>query len=260
LKNVKKHWKRDKIITNAWLTIPHAWTTEIISKAGFDCVTIDMQHGLADYQTVLSMLQAISTTEAFPVVRVPWNDPAIIMRVLDAGAMGIICPMINTQEETEQFVGACRYPPIGYRSLGPIRANLTFDGDYFLNSNKQVVTLAMIETVEALDNIDSILSVEGLDGVYIGTMDLSISLGIKDLGELANSVLKNAIGKIMRSVKKHNLVAGMHTRSIEEIEILREIGISLITPINDSRLLEKSVKSILSQTRNALDESAEKVN
>ncbi|MHA2098011.1 MAG: HpcH/HpaI aldolase family protein, partial [Candidatus Kariarchaeaceae archaeon] len=243
--NVKQIWRDKKSATNAWLTIPNSWTSELIASVGFDCVTIDMQHGLADYQTVLSMLQSISTTEAFPIVRVPWNDPAVIMRVLDAGAMGIVCPMVNTKEEAQKFVGACRYPPIGYRSLGPIRANLTFDGNYFLKANKEIVTLAMIETVEALNNIDLILSVEGLDGVYIGTMDLSISLGIEDLGELSNPILNEAIHKIMKSVKTHNLVAGMHTRSIEEIEILRELGISLITPVNDSRLLQKSVKSIL---------------
>ncbi|MHA2249992.1 MAG: HpcH/HpaI aldolase family protein [Candidatus Kariarchaeaceae archaeon] len=250
--SVRRLWDKKKEITNAWLAIPNSWTAEIIANIGFDALTIDMQHGLADFQTVLSMLQSISTTHSFPVVRVPWNDPAIIMRILDAGAMGIICPMINSKQEAESFVGASRYPPLGYRSLGPIRASLYSGKDYYIHANSQIITLAMIETVEAVNNIDEILSVKGLDGIYIGTMDLSLSLGIEDLGELANPLLRDAIDKIMACVKKHQLVAGMHARSIEDIKILQELGIMMITPINDSKLLQSSAELVYKQTKNEL--------
>lgn len=113
---------------NAWLTIPSAWTAELLAQAGFDAMTLDLQHGLIDDATAVTMLQAISTTDAVPLVRLPWNDPAAVMRALDAGAYGVICPMINTRAEAEAFVGTCRYPPRGYRSYGPIRAALYAGG------------------------------------------------------------------------------------------------------------------------------------
>ena len=121
---LKQLWEEGKTAINAWLTIPSAWTAETMAHTGFDAITIDMQHGLADYQTTLSMLHAISTTDAVPLARVPWNEPATIMRPLDAGVYGLVCPMVNSREEAEAFVGACRYPPLGFRSYGPIRANV----------------------------------------------------------------------------------------------------------------------------------------
>ena len=127
---IKERLHQGELILNAWLTIPSAWTAELLAHDGYDALTIDMQHGLIGYETALSILQAISTTDAVPFVRVAWNDPSTIMKMLDAGAQGIICPMINTRSQAEAFVGACRFPPQGYRSCGPIRAELYSDGDY----------------------------------------------------------------------------------------------------------------------------------
>ena len=127
---LKTLWQEGKTVVNAWVTIPSAWSAEVMAHAGFDSLTIDMQHGLADYATALAMLQAVSTTDVVPLARVPWNDPAIIMRLLDAGAYGIICPMVNTRAEAEAFVGACRYAPRGYRSYGPTRAVVYAGADY----------------------------------------------------------------------------------------------------------------------------------
>ena len=122
--NLKTIWQRDEMAINAWLTIPSSWSAEIMSHAGFDAITLDMQHGLIDFQTALSMLQAISTTDCVPLARAPWNEPITIMRLLDAGVYGLVCPMVNTRADAEAFVGACRYPPLGFRSFGPIRANV----------------------------------------------------------------------------------------------------------------------------------------
>ena len=127
---LRQLWTDGKSAINAWLTIPCAWTAEVMAHAGFDAVTIDMQHGLMDYQTSLAMLQSISATGIVPLVRVPWNDPAAVMRALDAGAYGIICPMINNRKEADAFVGACRYAPDGYRSNGPTRAVFSAGEDY----------------------------------------------------------------------------------------------------------------------------------
>jgi len=249
---LKKLRKEGKIALNAWLTIPNAWTAEIMAHAGFDAITIDMQHGLADYQTALSMLQAISTTDAVPLARVPWNEPITIMRLLDAGVYGLICPMVNSREEAEAFVGACRYPPLGFRSYGPIRANLYAGDDYFENANETVTTLAMIETAQALENIEEIITTPGLDGVYIGTVDLSISMGLAGLGDLNDPKLQNALNTIMKQVVKHNRIAGIHASTPENAAKLSEQGFHLITPVNDTKLLRDAAKNALEETRTRL--------
>ena len=245
-------WNQHKLATNAWLTIPSAWSSEIIANVGFDACTIDLQHGLADYQTAISMLQSMNTTNTVPLVRVPWNEPILIMRMLDAGAYGIIVPMIDNQKQVKDFIEACKYPPIGSRSYGPIRASLTLGSDYFEKANNEVLAIAMIETKVGLNNIDEIASVDGLNGFYIGTMDLSISLGLKILGDLHDATLMSAIQKIVDTAKEHNLFVGIHTKSPEETETLQKIGVNMITPINDSTLLKTYASQIYNQTKKLL--------
>ena len=159
---LKRLWKEKKIALNAWLTIPSAWTAEVMAQVGFDSLTIDLQHGLIDYHTALAMLQAISTTTVVPLVRAPWNEPSMIMRLLDAGAYGVICPMVNSRAEAEAFVQACRYPPAGNRSYGPTRAAVYSGGDYFSSANQTVLALAMIETTQALEDVEDIAATRGL--------------------------------------------------------------------------------------------------
>ena len=173
------NWKNDKVVINGWLSIPNSFTAEAMAKMGWDSLTIDIQHGLNDFSTSISMLQAISNSSTVPFARVPWNEPGIIMKMLDAGTCGIIAPMINNKEECEKFVSYCRYPPLGQRSFGPMRAQLIYGSDYYNYANDQIVTLAMIETKEAVNNLDEILSVENLNGVYIGPADMSIAYGLE---------------------------------------------------------------------------------
>jgi 4-hydroxy-2-oxoheptanedioate aldolase len=246
---LKQLWQEGKTALNAWLTIPNAWTAETMAHVGFDAITIDMQHGLADYQTAVSMLQAISTTDAVPLARVPWNEPVTIMRLLDAGVYGLVCPMINSREEAEAFVGACRYPPLGFRSYGPIRANVYAGDDYFEHANQTVITLAMIETAQAMENLEEIVSTPGLDGVYVGTVDLSISMGLAGLGDLDDPQLQHALNRIMTQIVKHNRVAGIHASSPEDAESLSAQGFRLITAVNDTNLLRNAAKNALAQTR-----------
>ncbi len=173
---VRTIWQNGGAVLNGWLHIPSSWSAEVMAHTGWDSLLLDMQHGLMDYQTALTMLQAISTTEVTPLVRVPWNEPGIIGRMLDAGAQGIICPMVNTRADAEALVGACRYAPQGYRSMGPTRASVYAGSDYTTQANSSVIVMAMIETRQALDNVDAIASTPGLDGLYIGPGDLGQSL------------------------------------------------------------------------------------
>ena len=153
-------WAQEKGAINAWCSIPSAITAEMMSMNDFDSITIDMQHGLVDYQVALNMLQVISGSGKTPMVRVPWNEPGIIMKSLDAGALGIICPMINTPDDAIDFVGATRYAPEGHRSSGPTRALMVHGADYHDEANEKIISLAMIETVEALENVEKIASTE----------------------------------------------------------------------------------------------------
>ena len=148
-----------------------------MANQGWDSLTIDMQHGLIDYPNAVNMLQAISTTETTPMARVNWNEPGQIMKILDAGCYGIICPMVSNRKEAENFVQACQYPPKGYRSFGPIRASIYGGGDYAKHADQEILKLAMIETKEALEKLDEILDTPNLDGIYIGPADLSLAVG-----------------------------------------------------------------------------------
>ncbi len=176
---IRQVWEQDRVVLNGWLAIPSSFSAEIMAKQGWDSLTIDMQHGLIDYQAAVEMLTGISTTEVAPLVRVPWLDSGIIMKMLDAGSYGILCPMINNRRDAEELVSACRYPPRGHRSYGPIRALPYAGADYLEHADETIVVLALVETKEALNNLDDIMTVEGLDGVYVGPSDLSLSLGLQ---------------------------------------------------------------------------------
>jgi 4-hydroxy-2-oxoheptanedioate aldolase len=242
---LKTLWHHGETILNAWLTIPSSWTAELLAHLGYHALTIDMQHGPADYQTALSMLQAISTTDAIPLVRLPWNDPAIIGRLLDSGAMGVICPMVNTRQQAESFVGACRYTPQGYRSYGPFRAAVVAGEDYLQHANEFVLTLAMIETEEAMRNLDAIVSTPGLDGVYVGPADLSISLGLPGVADFSDPALIHALQLVLNACKKHDRLPGVQANTPQASLQLERMGYRFITPIHDSPLLRQAALEAL---------------
>ena len=172
---VREIWAEGRAVVNSWLGIPSSFSAEVMAHAGWDSLVVDMQHGMIDYSMMVPMLQGISTTGTVPLVRVPWNDPAHIQKALDAGAYGIICPMINNRAEAEKFVDSMRYAPLGHRSSGPIRASLYGGSDYHAKANDLVVAFGMIETAEAINKLDEILPTPGLDAIYVGPSDLSIS-------------------------------------------------------------------------------------
>ena len=202
-------WAEGRTAVNGWLHIPSSWSAEIMAHAGWDSLTIDLQHGLADYETAVTMFQAISSTDVTPLARVTWNDPAQIMRLLDAGAYGIICPVINSRAEAEAFVGACRYPPLGYRSLGPTRASVYAGADYAQHANDTIITLAMVETQKALDNLEAILTTPGLDGVFVGPRDLYLSLTGNTGMDLNDPILLEVLERIVNVARENGRVAGI---------------------------------------------------
>ncbi|HEY9076062.1 MAG TPA: aldolase/citrate lyase family protein [Anaerolineaceae bacterium] len=246
---VKTFWRQDKTVINAWATLPSAFSAEVMARAGYDSVTLDIQHGLADYSTALAAVQAINATPAVPLARVPWNDPAVIMRLLDLGVQGIICPMINNRAQAEAFAGACRYAPAGYRSIGPLRAQLVYGEDYVPSGDDFVITFAMIETSEALQNVEAIASTPGLDALYIGPVDLSKSLGLPDLYDLRQPGMQAACQKVIAAARKFGRIAGIHASTPANAIMLSKMGFRFVTPVNDTHLLRSAAIQALDQTR-----------
>jgi 4-hydroxy-2-oxoheptanedioate aldolase len=234
---VKHIWQESGAVLNGWLHIPSSFSAELMAHAGYDSLTVDLQHGASDFDSALAMMQAISTTDTVPIVRVPWNDPGLIMRVLDAGSYGVICPMINTREDAEKFVGACRYPPDGYRSFGPFRATLYGGADYAAHANEAVITMAMIETREALHNVDGIMSVPGLDAVFVGPADLGQSLGEGPGMDRTEPSMVEAIDGVLDSARRYGVVAGIFTGSVEYASQMVKKGFRFVTVLSDGRLL-----------------------
>ena len=158
---LKQLWAEGRPTINGWLSIGNPFTAEIMAAQGYDSVTIDVQHGALDYSTVLPMFQAMRASGVVPMARVPWLEPGIIMKVLDAGAYGVICPMVNTPEQAAEFVSYVRYPPLGQRSFGPTRANFSAGANYAAEANGEILAFAMVETAEAMANLDAIAATPG---------------------------------------------------------------------------------------------------
>ncbi|MGF6529121.1 HpcH/HpaI aldolase family protein [Variovorax sp. PvP013] len=242
-------WQSGGAAINGWLAIPNSFSAETMAHQGWDSLTIDLQHGVVDYQAMVPMLQAISTTDTVPVVRVPWLEPGIIMKTLDAGAYGVICPMINTREDAQKLVAWSHYAPRGTRSFGPIRAFLYGGADYPQHANDTIVTFAMIETAQALDNLDAILSVEGLDAIYIGPSDLSLALGCRPVFDDVDPKAQEAIDHILERAKAHGLVAGIHNGTPEGAMARIAKGFQFTTVSSDARLMAAGAQQIVSKMR-----------
>jgi 4-hydroxy-2-oxoheptanedioate aldolase len=246
---IRRLWRDGGAVINGWLAIPTSFSAETMAHQGWDSLTIDMQHGVVDYQAALAMLTAISTTETVPLVRVPWLDPGIIMKMLDAGAYGVICPMINSSEEARRLVAACRYPPDGQRSFGPIRALLYAGADYATHANDTVLSLAMIETRDGLDNLEEIAAVEGLDGFYVGPSDLSLALGCTPKLDQEEAPVVEAIDRIARVAKENGKAAGIHNMTPEYALRMIDKGYSFVTIGSDARLMVTGTQDVLGKMR-----------
>ncbi|MDM0117205.1 aldolase/citrate lyase family protein [Variovorax sp. J22R133] len=246
---LREIWKSGGAAVNGWLAIPNGFSAETMAHQGWDSLTIDLQHGVVDYQQMIPMLQAISTTGTVPVVRVPWLEPSALMKALDAGAYGLICPMINTREDAQKLVAYTHYAPRGTRSFGPIRALLYGGADYPQHANDEIVTFAMIETAQALENLDAIMSVEGLDAVYIGPSDLSLSLGCRPVFDDVDPKAQQAIDHILERAKAHGLVAGIHNGTAEGALARVAKGFQFVTVSSDARLMAAGAQQVLSKMR-----------
>ncbi len=243
-------WQSGNPVINAWLSIPNSFTAEAFGKMGWDSITIDMQHGQNDYQTSIPMLQSLSSSQSVPMTRVPWSEPGIIMKMLDLGIMGIIAPMINTKEDCEKFVSYCYYPPIGERSFGPMRAQLVHGSEYFVNANKNILSFAMIETKQAVENIDYILSVPNLTGVYIGPADMSSSYGLTPKFDVKEDPVFSNIKLIAKKAKEYGKIAGIHNGSTSYAKEMISLGYNFVTVLSDFRIMSSYSQKVIDEMKN----------
>lgn len=234
---LRRIWAQGRPVLNAWCSLGGAMVAEAMAAQGWDALTIDTQHGVIGYTEMVAMLQAATASGVTPLVRVSWNAPGEIMRALDAGAYGVICPMVSTPAEAAAFVGACRYPPAGHRSYGPTRAALVAGADYAQHANAEMLALAMIETAEGLENVEAIAATPGLDGIYIGPSDLSLSLGGQPNQDSQDPTLLAAFERILAACKAAGKRVGVHTTSIAYSQQMIAMGFDLVTVGADLRWL-----------------------
>lgn len=246
---LREIWASGGAAVNGWLSIPHTFSAETMAHQGWDSLTVDMQHGVTDYQGALHALTAISTTRTVPLVRVPWLEPGILMKMLDAGAYGIICPMVNTVADAELFVRSTSYPPLGDRSFGPIRALLYGGADYVAKANDTIVRFAMIETKAALDNLREIVRMDGVDAVYIGPADLSLALGRAPGFDQEDPEVVAAIDHILGEAKAAGKVAGIHNGSTGYARRMIEKGFQFVTIGSDMRLLASAAAAVVGEMK-----------
>jgi 4-hydroxy-2-oxoheptanedioate aldolase len=229
---IREIWASGKAVVNSWLGVPSSFSAEVMAHAGWDSLVVDMQHGMIDYQMMVTMLQAISTTGTVPLVRVPWNDPAYIQKALDAGAYGIVCPMINNRAEAEKFVGS-----------------LYGGADYHMKANDIVLAFGMIETAEAMENLDEIMSIKGLDAVYIGPSDLSISYGYPPGGDKPDQWMMDALKKVLGACQRHNVMPGIHCGAPSYAKQMIEMGFKFVTVGGDTRFLTMGAAAAVREMR-----------
>ncbi|HJP53010.1 MAG: aldolase/citrate lyase family protein [Pseudomonadales bacterium] len=250
-------WRAGEQTIGAWLSLSNTHIAEMMANAGFDWLCIDLQHGLLDYTDLLHMLPAISTTDTIPIVRVSGNDPKEIMKVLDAGALGVIVPLVNNREEASTAIEACRYPPDGSRSFGPMRAAMYGGRGYAKEANQEIACIAMIETKEGIENLEDIVTTPGLGGIYIGPADLALALGLPARGDTDDELHLETVEKILQTCRKHNVPVGIHTGGLAYTQRRLKAGFNFVTLNGDSGFLMQAVGTDLAAAKGTQQEQKE---
>jgi 4-hydroxy-2-oxoheptanedioate aldolase len=243
INRVKKLWREGKTAVGGFLSVPSSFSAEVMAHTGLDWLCVDMQHGCIDYSDAVPMLAAISTTAVTPFVRVPWNEPSMIMKVLDAGAYGVIVPMVSNRAEAERAVAACRYPPTGIRSNGPNRALFYGGADYQKNADREIACVVMIETAEGIEKMDEIISTPGLDAVYIGPTDLALALGLPPVMDNDDPKHVATVNRVLETCRKHKVVAAMHTMSAKYSQRYIDQGFQMVMLTSDRIALSNYLKA-----------------
>lgn len=242
-------WAASRSVVSGWLTVGHPLIAEVLAHAGYEAVTVDLQHGAVSDGELVSVLQALSTTDVTPLVRVAWNEPARIMKALDLGAYGVIVPMIDTADDARAAVRAARYPPQGARSYGPTRVAPYAGADYAAAANEQIVLAVMIETRSALEHVDAIAAVEGVDMLFVGPADLSQALGGPPGADFEDGPVPSALDRVLEASRSSGVPAGIYCKDPAFARRMLERGFRFVTAGSDVGWLRHGVASSLATLR-----------
>ncbi|MGZ4288140.1 MAG: HpcH/HpaI aldolase family protein [Solirubrobacteraceae bacterium] len=246
--DLRAKWNQGQATFGLWAGIDSSLTAELAAAAGYDYVCVDLQHGMSDERTMVAMFQAIAGAGSVPLARLAWNEPWLIMRALDLGAGGVIVPLVGSGDEARRAVEACKYPPHGNRSYGPIRAQHVVGSSAPSDLADSVVCFAMVETRHGLDRLEEIAATPGLDGIYIGPADLSLALG-RTPGA-GGALLDDAIARVRETCDEHRVIPGMHCDGGEAAQAYAVQGFRLLTVGVDSSLLKSTIARELAAARN----------
>jgi len=250
---VKTALQECRLTFGSWIQMAHPSVAEVMAKAGFEWLTFDAEHAGIDIETCTALMQAMSPFDCVPMVRIPENDTLWIRRVLDAGGGGVIVPMVNTAEQAERAVAAAKYPPEGVRGFGFCRAN-AYGADfeeYTARANADTIVVAQVEHIESVENIDAILEVEGLDGIFIGPYDLSGSMNIP--GQLDDPRVKDALDRVLAACRSHGKSAGLHVvpPSAEAVRDAIDQGFTFLALSVDTIMLKAQCDALVAAAREA---------
>lgn len=238
--NLRALWQQGKPVLNGWCSIGSGFVAEIMAAQGYDALTVDLQHGALDASDLLAMFQAMRASDVVAMARVPWLEPGAIMKALDLGAYGVICPMIGTAAQAAEFVSYLRYPPLGQRSFGPTRATFAAGANYASEANAEILGFAMIETAEGMANLAAIAATPGLDAIYVGPSDLSLGLSNGRLPpgqDREEPEMIAAIQRIAVVCKAAGIRVGLHCATADYAARAVSWGYDLTTVGGDVRFL-----------------------
>ena len=246
---VKQLLREGKATCGSWLSLCSPMASEAMGLLGFDWLLIDMEHGAGDYQTLVHQLQAIGCAgDTEPIVRVQWNDPVVLKRVLDAGARGVMVPGIKTVEEARRAIASIKYPPQGIRGIASVRAGrYGLDSGYLKESNTEIAMFLQIETKEAVAAIDSILALPGIDVCFIGPNDLAAELG--HTGEITHPEVAAAIKKVEDAANAKGIALGTVSRGWEFAKPLFDKGYRAVSILSDVHHMLNASRASLDQFR-----------
>lgn len=242
-------WTQGRTAFGLWAAIPSSFSVELAAGAGFDYVCVDQQHGVVDYTSLVPMLQAIGAAGAAPITRVLSNDPFRIMKALDAGALGVIVPLVNNAAEAQSAVAACRYPPQGNRSYGPVRASYVIGSRDPEDLAGEVLCIVMVETREGLEKVEEIAATPGVDGIYVGPADLALSLGLPPTTNVTEPEHIEAVDDIKEVCRKHGIASGIQAASGEWARKHAGAGFDMVTVATDAALLRAAAHHELASAR-----------
>ena len=247
--NLKARWAAGETTFGVWGTIDSSFTAELICSEGPDFFCCDQQHGVVDYQTMVSIFQGVRASGSIPVSRVPNHDLMLIGKTLDAGALGVIVPMVSTPAEAEALVSAFHYQPAGVRSYGPVRAGMVLGSTQPAGLTADVACILMIETASALESVDAIAATPGVDALYIGPADLSLSLGLPPTFDQQVPEYQDAIAAVVAACERHGIVAGIQCTNGDMAARYAAMGFRFVTVASDANTLRSAVRGQLDAAR-----------